>query len=388
MQSLSGLVDEVLGAVFVGGLLVTWLKGFFNQFLPSPPRTRCALANVLQTTPPPREDGFRIVLCWLENDPSGSDTRNVAQAFTGLDGITLARSARIVAASGAGDDWRPAMRQKTRAVLDVWNADLAVVGLVKRPGKVLSLWFLPRLGEGTLRRGDDPYTLEHVTLGDDFHDDLVAQITATTLTSVAPLADNEARGLMVQTELQAITEKLSKLLDGGTIDKGDRRPALQMAYANALAALGERDKDTARLKEAVEAFRAMLEEHPRASVPLDWARTQNNLGNALSILGERESATARLEEAVEAYRAALEEHTRARVPLAWARTQGNLGNALLSLGERESATARLEEAVEAYRAALGELSRAHTPLTWASTQNNLGNAFSILGRATQRYGAP
>jgi hypothetical protein len=42
-------------------------------------------------------------------------------------------------------------------------------------------------------------------------------------------------------------------------------------------------------------------------VPLDWAATQSDLGNALETLGERESGTARLEEAVAAYRAALEE---------------------------------------------------------------------------------
>ncbi len=86
--------------------------------------------------------------------------------------------------------------------------------------------------------------------------------------------------------------------------------------------------------------------------PLQWATTQNNLGNALQTLGERESGTARLEEAVVAYRAALEERTRERVPLDWAATQMNLGNALETLGERESGTARLEEAVAAYRAAL------------------------------------
>ena len=90
-------------------------------------------------------------------------------------------------------------------------------------------------------------------------------------------------------------------------------------------------------------------------MPLDWATTQNNLGNALGTLGERESGTARLEEAVAAYRAALEERTRERVPLDWATTQNNLGNALATLGERESGTARLEEAVAAYRAALEEL---------------------------------
>jgi hypothetical protein len=39
----------------------------------------------------------------------------------------------------------------------------------------------------------------------------------------------------------------------------------------------------------------------------DWATAQYYLGSALSELGERESGTARLEEAVAAYRAALEE---------------------------------------------------------------------------------
>jgi hypothetical protein len=46
-------------------------------------------------------------------------------------------------------------------------------------------------------------------------------------------------------------------------------------------------------------------ERTRARVPLDWAQTQNNLGLALWSLGERESGTARLEEAVAAYRDAL-----------------------------------------------------------------------------------
>jgi tetratricopeptide (TPR) repeat protein len=80
--------------------------------------------------------------------------------------------------------------------------------------------------------------------------------------------------------------------------------------------------------------------------------TQMNLGAALETLGERERATARLEEAVEAYRAALEERTRDRVPLDWALTQMNLGNALWKLGECDSGTARLEEAVVAWNACL------------------------------------
>jgi hypothetical protein len=50
----------------------------------------------------------------------------------------------------------------------------------------------------------------------------------------------------------------------------------------------------------------------RASLPLNWARTQNDLGIAF---GTRESGTARLDETVTAYRDAVKEHTRERVPL-------------------------------------------------------------------------
>src|SRR6185437_2834807 len=51
--------------------------------------------------------------------------------------------------------------------------------------------------------------------------------------------------------------------------------------------------------------------------------TQTQLGNALQTLGMRENGSARLEEAIVAYRAALEEQTRERAPIQWAATQGN-----------------------------------------------------------------
>ena len=117
-------------------------------------------------------------------------------------------------------------------------------------------------------------------------------------------------------------------------------------------------------------------------MPHDRATTQNNLGTALWRLGERESGTARLAEAVAAYREALQEHTRERVPLDWAITQNNLGNALFRLGERESGTARLAEAVAAYREALQERTRERVPLDWAMTHNNLA---ITLGNLAYRF---
>jgi tetratricopeptide (TPR) repeat protein len=153
----------------------------------------------------------------------------------------------------------------------------------------------------------------------------------------------------------------------------------QMNLGAALQALGSREGGTARLEEAVAAYRAALEEYTRDRAPLQWAMAQTNLGNVLQTLWEREGKTARLDEAVVAYRAALEECPRARVPLQWAMTQNNLGKALWALGARESGAGRLEEAVAAYRAALGEYTRDRAPLQWAMTQNNLGIALKTLG---------
>jgi tetratricopeptide (TPR) repeat protein len=153
----------------------------------------------------------------------------------------------------------------------------------------------------------------------------------------------------------------------------------QNNLANALQSLGERERGTARLDEAVTAYREALKEYTRARAPLDWAMTQNNLGNALATLGTRKSGTDGLDEAVIAYREALKEWKRERVPLDWAMTQNNLGTALRTLATRESGTARLEEAIAAYREGLKEWTRERVPLEWAATQNNLGNALATLG---------
>ena len=225
----------------------------------------------------------------------------------------MVHSARVVSASGAADDWRPAMRKGTLAVLKTWNADVAVVGSVKDPGKALNLWFVPRDGDGTLRRGDLPYELVKVTLQDDFHDDLRAQLTAEALRVAAPVAGTEIRGRVLENGLNGVTEKIAALLEGGAVESA-RRASLHMVLGNALATLGERERGPERLEQAVAAYTEAIKERPRARVPLDWAATQNNLGNALVTLGEREGGPACLEQAVAAYTEALKERIPARAP--------------------------------------------------------------------------
>jgi hypothetical protein len=69
------------------------------------------------------------------------------------------------------------------------------------------------------------------------------------------------------------------------------------------------------------------------------------------MLGERGSGTARLEEAVAAFRDALKERIRERVPLQWATSTGNQGEALMLFAERARDGATAETAFRQIKAA-------------------------------------
>ena len=156
----------------------------------------------------------------------------------------------------------------------------------------------------------------------------------------------------------------------------------------ALSRLGARESGTARLEEAVTTYRAALEEGTRERVPLDWAMTQNNLGTALAKLGEQESGTARrtarLEEAVTAYRAALEEMTHERVPLQWAMSTGNQGIALMLIAERLGDVTKARSAVQQIEVAFTTTRDGGNASAAAYYEARLPRARSLLDLLTSR----
>ena len=378
-----GAVVTALGLV----LLRTWLKAPFSRTVPGLTRTMLALANFGRrigekfgrSKRPASDNRFRFVLCWLDGDRYGRNTATVNDAFQEVSGVELARSASIVKAKGAGDDWRPAMREKANAILREQRGDLAVVGRVEKPGEKLSLWFVPREGDGTLGRAEQQFALNGVSLVEGFRETLHEQIAAVALSTVAPLASDEARGRILEDGLKQVVEKLGILLDSGEIAAPSHRAGLRVAHGRALFALGERKSKTALFEEAVASYREALKEYTSKNAPLNWAAAQNNLGMALANIGERESRTERLEEAVVAFRKALQEYTSENTPLNWAATQNNLGATLVSIGGRESGTEKLEEGIAAFCKVLTECTRENTPLDWAGTQYNLGTALACIG---------
>ncbi len=119
-------------------------------------------------------------------------------------------------------------------------------------------------------------------------------------------------------------------------------------------------------------------------MPLKWAMTQNNLGNTLRVLGERESGTARLEEAVAAYREALQELTRTRVPRQWAASTGNQGVALMVLAERRGDAKMARLAVRQIEAAFATSHDGGDAHSAAIFEANLPKARALAQKLAKR----
>ena len=91
-------------------LFVSWVTEFPHRFDYRPERAGLAPDRLFRWEEPARlEESFRLVLCWLEGDRTGEDTRTVEQVFVGIAGVELVRSNREIKASRARDQWRPDM---------------------------------------------------------------------------------------------------------------------------------------------------------------------------------------------------------------------------------------------------------------------------------------
>jgi tetratricopeptide (TPR) repeat protein len=150
--------------------------------------------------------------------------------------------------------------------------------------------------------------------------------------------------------------------------------------ATALYLQGYEFGDNDALRSAIERRIGLIGLNPRERVPLQWATTQNNLGVALGSLGERESGTAKLEEAVVAYREALKEQTRERAPLDWARSLGNQGVALMLFAERRRDAAMAKNALSQINMAFETMRDGGDAPSAAYYEQQLPRARAIVAR--------
>ena len=83
MNRLGTIITSVIASL-ITALVVVWFSEALVQIVPSPQRLALRVQNALSASPSRTDESFRIVLCWLENDWSGNDTRNVEDAFSDI----------------------------------------------------------------------------------------------------------------------------------------------------------------------------------------------------------------------------------------------------------------------------------------------------------------
>jgi tetratricopeptide (TPR) repeat protein len=352
-----------------------------------------AMVELISRAPVPKTDPerFSVLVAKLNrdaNDALGNQIFEVLKEFPGIQALpldrTLARDTRMteVMEAEAGEVARRCLQESGASVL-IWGS------VLDREHKIAKLFLTTSSAAQQKGKEGKQYQPEigtTIRLPDVFWSDL-AQVL---LLAIASRDAEFQEGSFVADRLPPFIAGVRRLLNESRDRPGwdtDARGSTRVILADALSTLGHQSEQNAPLQEAVEAYRAALQEYTRKRMPLQWARTQNNLGITLARLArldERESGTARLEEAVAAFRAALQEYTRKRMPLQWAWTQTNLGTALSTLGDQSGQNAPLQEAVEAFRAALQEYTRKRMPLDWAMTQNNLGITLARLARLDER----
>lgn len=373
LQFLKAHWEPIFGVVALGIAFLAWR---FPQTNRDGKLSRWFQA---QNVPPSEGKEFTILVADLDGDDENfTQTQHVVDALNRED-LAAHRNLQVLRISEGGDTAENIQQAEAtgRSWLAAQNADLLVWGRVVEANQTLRLRFL---SASDASQTDQAYILAEDTfeLPQSFSEDLSAILAVTVIASLAPAFDDNDPWLAQR--LTPIVEKVGRLLESElpSISK-ETGAAIQHAYATGAWVLGERTGKLKWLQAAVAAFEAALEIRTREATPLDWAKTQNNLGNALSTWGARGDGTKRLQAAVAAYKSVLEIYSREALPLDWAMIQSNLGAVLQVWGERDNDTRGLQEAVTALEASLEVLTKEALPHQWAMSQNNLSNALRIWG---------
>ena len=127
------------------------------------------------------------------------------------------------------------------------------------------------------------------------------------------------------------------------------------------------------LREAVVACRTSLTFLNEADDTDFWAASQSNLGASIQKLGEFERDSAHLEQAIALHTSALRVRKRNGDLKDWADSQNNLGLTYRWVAELNKDLAAFDKAQAAYDLCLQERPRETTPFDWATTQWNLAD---------------
>jgi hypothetical protein len=287
---------------------------------------------------------FSIFVAKLDGDADGSQTKLVRESlrrsFDATDAqhrIEVREIGRVLRDGTSGDVLLD--RQKAQETGKEWlkqsGAHVLIWGYVADRNKALRIFFVS--GEGTVeKRPTETYTLtERFQLSEDFGEDLglIIAVKAVALSKSFPLP------LLFggpPKETDSYHQRLKAIARQKLVNQTKAGCQLRAAIGEMLVCSPSLNDSS--MVEAIETLNELLGDSRCAADSELVAQAHDLLGFAFLTLGKRESGTARLEQAVTAYREALDAFVRVRASnYAWLNVENarrNLADAERLLAER------------------------------------------------------
>ena len=195
------------------------------------------------------------------------------------------------------------------------------------------------------------------------------------------LANHEDRRSSLLKAIQAYLEALEiRTLEQFPMDYARTQNNLGAAYAN----FGRGRGQGPELQEGHTGLPGGSQNQHSRQFPRDYAMAQNNLGSTYRTLAEVEDKDQNCQKAIKAYQEALKISTLEHFPMNYAMTQNNLGSTYRILAEVEDKDQNCQKAIKAYQEALKISTLDQFPMDYAMTQNNLGAAYELWPRSRTR----
>ena len=144
------------------------------------------------------------------------------------------------------------------------------------------------------------------------------------------------------------------------------------------SALGDFDKSSESIREAIETFEEALRFNTPGQSPGAYAQAHVNLGNGYRTQAELTTSPENCIWAIESYERALQVYSEGDFSLETALVYNNLGAAYDMLAHIEESAESCLKAVSHYEDALKVYTLEEYPKEYSTTENNIGNAYSTL----------
>jgi len=140
--------------------------------------------------------------------------------------------------------------------------------------------------------------------------------------------------------------------------------------------------ETTDYEDAIGEYKDVLKQISLQGNPVEYGRTQNNLGNAYYKFSDVQDKEENLNKAIQAFEEALKIFTIQNDPIDYAITQNNLGTTFNDLSGIRDKEENLNKAIQAFEEALKIRTIEKYPLDYATTKTALEASLRAANRTT------